>query len=89
MRGIFIENNDIKLTICIFAFVIGIIVLFCCIALGQFNIDCIMWQNGGTMDTNQYNVYLEQSISQYRNFGSILALLGGIGILFDKSVRKD
>ncbi|WP_255616327.1 MULTISPECIES: hypothetical protein [unclassified Clostridioides] len=41
------------------------------------------------MDTNQYNVYLEQPISQYRNFGSILALLGGIGILFDKSVRKD
>ncbi|MBY2478931.1 hypothetical protein KWV16_18855 [Clostridioides difficile] len=82
------ENKDIKLTICIFPFVIGIIVLFCCIGLGQFNIECIMRQNGGTMDTNQYNIYLEQSILQYRNFGSILALLGVIGILFDKSVRK-
>ncbi|WP_279386130.1 hypothetical protein [Clostridioides difficile] len=40
------------------------------------------------MDTDQYNIYLDQSISQYRNFGSILALLGGIGILFDKYIRK-
>ncbi|AXU79879.1 TPA: hypothetical protein ACHTFF_000605 [Clostridioides difficile] len=88
MRGVFIENKDIKLTICIFAFVIGIIVLFCCIGLGQFNMDCIIKQNGGSIATEQYNIYLEQSISQYRNFGSILALLGGIGILFDKSVRK-
>ncbi|MCC0634177.1 MULTISPECIES: hypothetical protein [unclassified Clostridioides] len=82
------ENKNLKLTICIFAFVIGIIVLFCCIGLGQFSVERIMQQNGGTMDTNQYNIYLEQSISQYRNFGSILALLGGIGILFDKSARK-
>lgn len=35
-----------------------------------------------------YNIYLEQSISQYRNLDSILALLGGIGILFDKNIRK-
>ncbi|MDB0519970.1 hypothetical protein C4R87_19305 [Clostridioides difficile] len=88
MRGVFMENKNLKLTICIFAFVIGIIVLFCCIGLGQFSAECIIQQNGGTMDSNQYNIYLEQSISQYRNFGSILALLGGIGILFDKSVRK-
>ncbi|HFG9203007.1 TPA: hypothetical protein ACJHF0_003726 [Clostridioides difficile] len=50
--------------------------------------DCIIKQNGGSIATEQYNIYLEQSISQYRNFGSILVLLGGIGILFDKSVRK-
>lgn len=47
MRGVFIENKDIKLTICIFAFVIGIIVLFCCIGLGQFNMDCIIKQMVG------------------------------------------
>lgn len=82
------ENKNFKLTICIFAFVIGIVVLFCCIGLGEFSAENIIKQNGGTMDTSQYNIYLDQSISQYRNLGSILALLGGIGILFDKDIRK-
>ncbi|MCV2271505.1 hypothetical protein OCS97_010575 [Clostridioides difficile] len=82
------ENKDFKLTICIFAFVIGVVVLFCCIGLGEFSAEHIIQQNVGIMDTDQYNIYLDQSISQYRNFGSILALLGGIGILFDKYIRK-
>ncbi|WP_227857784.1 MULTISPECIES: hypothetical protein [unclassified Clostridioides] len=62
--------------------------MFCCTGLGEFSAEHIIQQNGGTMDTNQYNIYLDQSISQYKNFGSILALLGGIGILFDENIRK-
>ncbi|EQF23471.1 hypothetical protein QEW_3488 [Clostridioides difficile CD160] len=81
------EKKTLK-TICIFAFVIGMIVLFCCIGLGQISADYLINQNGVIVDASKYDIYLEQSISQYRNIGSILALLGGIGILFDKSVRK-
>lgn len=53
------ENKDFKLTICIFAFVIGVVVLFCCIGLGEFSAEHIIQQNGGIMDTDQYNIYLD------------------------------
>jgi len=33
------------------------------------------------MDTNTYLVYLEQSITKYRFIGSILSILGGLGVL--------
>ncbi len=67
MRGVFIENKDIKLTICIFAFVIGIIVLFCCIGLGQFNMDCIIKQNGGSIATEQKYKYIKRRIKTNNN----------------------
>ncbi|MDI6350042.1 hypothetical protein QJK86_14735 [Clostridioides difficile] len=35
------ENKDFKLTICIFAFVIGVVVLFCCIGLGEFSAELL------------------------------------------------
>jgi len=40
-----------------------------------------MKASGGSMDTNKYLIYLEQSIINYRFLGSILSILGGLGVL--------
>ena len=62
-------------------FVIGFIILMSSINLGDHEMSNIMKAHGGSMDTNKYLIYLEQSIIKYRALGSILSLLGGIGIL--------
>jgi len=62
-------------------FVIGFIILMSSINLGDHEMSNIMKAHGGNMDTNKYLIYLEQSIIKYRALGSILSLLGGIGIL--------
>lgn len=62
-------------------FVIGIIILMSSINLGDHEMSNIMRAHGGSMDTNTYLIYLEQSIIKYRIMGSILSLLGGLGIL--------
>lgn len=40
-----------------------------------------IWENGGSMETNQYNLIVEESIRNYRITGVILTTLGGCGML--------
>jgi hypothetical protein len=51
------------------------------ITLGDTEVSNIMRSHGGSMDTNTYLIYLEQSITKYRLVGSILSILGGLGVL--------
>jgi hypothetical protein len=62
-------------------FIVGIITLMKSINLGNDEVSNIMNAQGGSMDTSTYLIYLEQSITKYRFIGSILAILGGLGIL--------
>jgi hypothetical protein len=62
-------------------FIVGIIILMNSIKLGDNEVSSIMKANGGSMDTNTYLIYLEQSITKYRFLGSILSVLGGLGVL--------
>jgi hypothetical protein len=62
-------------------FVIGIAILLGSIKLGSINMSGIMRINGGSMDTNVYLIYLEQSIIKFRFLGSILSLIGGLGVI--------
>ncbi|MDF2886950.1 MAG: hypothetical protein K0R23_1335 [Lacrimispora sp.] len=62
-------------------FVIGIVILLSSIKLGTIDMSMIMRFNGDIMDTNAYLIYLEQSITKFRFIGSILSLLGGLGVI--------
>ncbi|OPJ59599.1 hypothetical protein [Clostridium chromiireducens] len=62
-------------------FVIGLVILTYSINLGDYEVANIIQSNGGSIDTNTYMIYLEQSITKYRFLGSILSMLGGLGIL--------
>jgi hypothetical protein len=64
-------------------FAVGLIILMDSISLGKSEVSKIMRLNGGSMDTNTYLIYLEQSITKYRFVGAILSILGGLGVLIN------
>lgn len=75
------RKSNIILIVFGIIFVVGIIILMKSINLGNDEVSNIMNAQGGSMDTNTYLIYLEQSITKYRFIGSILSILGGLGIL--------
>ncbi|MFW2488759.1 hypothetical protein ACN077_09310 [Clostridium chromiireducens] len=62
-------------------FITGIVILMFSVKLGEDEVASIIQSNGGGIDTNAYLIYLQQSITKYIFLGSILSLLGGLGIL--------
>jgi hypothetical protein len=69
-------------------FVIGLIILMRSINLAANEMSNIMKAHGGSMDTNKYIIYLEQSIIKYRIMGSILSIFGGLGVLINTSIKS-
>lgn len=61
--------------------VTGLVILMYSVNLGDYEVANIIQSNGGSIDTNAYLIFLEQSITKYRFLGSILSMLGGLGIL--------
>lgn len=69
-------------------FVTGIVILMYSISLGDYEVANIIQSNGCSIDTNAYMIYLEQSITKYRFLGSILSMLGGLGILKSIDIKS-
>lgn len=82
------KTTNIKTIIFGVIFVIGIIILMNSVGYGSHEMSNIMKANGGSMDTNTYLIYLEQSIIKYRFVGSILSILGGIGVLITTNIKS-
>lgn len=57
------------------------------INLADIEMSNIMKAHGGSMDTNKYIIYLEQSVIKYRVMGSILSIFGGLGVLINTSIK--
>lgn len=89
MRGKtkFMNKNNRILIIFGVIFVIGMIILMNSINLGDNELMSIMSAHGGSMDTNNYLIYLEQSIRKYKLIGLIVSILGVFGIL--KSIKTE
>ncbi|MDD4239224.1 MAG: hypothetical protein PHT62_11830 [Desulfotomaculaceae bacterium] len=69
-------------------FVLGLIILINSVNLGSHETTNIIKANGGSMDTNKYLIYLEQSIIKFRFAGSILSMLGGLGVLISTNIKS-
>ena len=82
------QKSNLKLIISAAVFVIGLIILMDSIDLAGHEMFNIMKANGGSMDTNKYLIYLEQSIIKYRFMGSILSILGGLGVLTTTNIKS-
>jgi hypothetical protein len=86
------NNKDSKVSgkLLIFGavFIIGIIILVSSISLADIEISNIMEAHGGSIDTNKYIIYLEQSVIKYRVLGAILSILGGLGVLINSSIKS-
>lgn len=68
--------------------VIGLLILLNSVSLGESAVSRIINSHGGSMDTGTYQIYLEQSIIKYRFIGSILALLGGLGLIKELALNQ-
>ena len=65
--------------ICPITFIIGIILTLYCTQLGNDHVSTIMRENGGSMDTNKYIIYLQESIRTYRELGIALVVVSALG----------
>ncbi|KMT21804.1 hypothetical protein [Clostridium cylindrosporum] len=74
------EKSRLKFKIFIGIFIVGVIILLMSVGLGESEMSNVMVNTGG-METNVYLIYLEQLITKYRFLGTILSILGGLGIL--------
>jgi hypothetical protein len=74
-------KKNLKLALYAIVFIAGLVILYFNIKLGHNEVSGIMKANGGSMDTDTYLIYLEQSIIQFRFIGLVLSLLGGLGVI--------
>lgn len=82
------EKSYLKTIIFSVFFVIGMIILINSITLGNHDVSGTMKAHGGSMDTNTYLIYLEQCIIKYRFIGSILSVLGGLGLILNSNTKS-
>jgi len=61
------------------AFAAGLILIFCAPSAGQSAGDRAMRQNGGIIDTAQYERVIDGTTATFRLAGAILSLVGGGG----------
>ena len=87
MFGTFFTVKNLKLKIWGGIFVIGMIILLNSLNFGNYEISILFNSNVNYLDPNQYSIYLEQSITKFRNIGSILSILGGFGLLITTNFK--
>lgn len=62
-------------------FVVGLILIFSSLLIGQNAGDQAISDAGGSMDTNRYNRIIDTTTENYRTGGLVLSLVGGFGVL--------
>jgi hypothetical protein len=89
-KGWLFMNIKVMQIIFPITFVIGIVVILSCIDLGSNHAHNILMEHGGSMDTSDYMLYLQESIRTYRELGIALLITSALGEivilnkLFDK-----
>jgi hypothetical protein len=68
-------------------FVIGLAVLLRSVPWGMDAANAFLRAQGGGMDTNQFVIVVQESISVYRWIGGILAAIGGLGFVRSIELR--
>jgi hypothetical protein len=69
------------MVISLILFVLGSFLVFNSVAWGHEAANSYLRSQGGGMDGAQFMIVVQESISTYRWFGSILSLIGGIGFV--------
>ena len=63
------------------AFVIGLVLIFAAPSLGRNAASVAIRENGGSMDTSQYERIIDHTTVSYQAGGFAIALVGGFGML--------
>ncbi len=62
-------------------FVIGLVLIFAAPSLGRNAASVAIRENGGSMDTSQYERIIDHTTTSYLTGGFAIALVGGFGLL--------
>ena len=62
-------------------FITGLVLIFSAPSIGQNAGSAAIRNNGGTIDTNQYERIISSTITSYQMGGLVLSLTGGFGLL--------
>jgi len=62
-------------------FVIGLFIIFSSVGWGSEAANAYLSSRGGSMDTTQFTMILQEYINTYRWIGSILSVISGLGFV--------
>ena len=62
-------------------FLIGLVLIFTAPSLGRNAASVALQENGGSMDTSQYERIIDHTTVSYQAGGFAIALVGGFGLL--------
>ena len=68
-------------------FTFGLFVIFRSVGWGNQAANAYLISQGGDMDTTQFVIFLQEYIHTYQWIGSILSLIGGLGVMKEFDVR--
>lgn len=63
------------------AFIIGLVLIFAAPSIGRNAGSAAIQENGGSMDTSQYERIIDHTTVSYQAGGFAIALVGGFGML--------
>ena len=70
------------------SFVIGLVILFRSVNWGMDTANAYLQSHGGSMDTGQFVILLQEYIHTYQWIGGILAVIGGLGVVQSMELRS-
>jgi hypothetical protein len=77
----FIVIRSSFVVILLVLFVVGLFILFRSVGWGTEAANDYLRSQGGGMDTTQFTIILQEYITTYRWIGSILSIIGGLGLV--------
>ena len=80
-------NRSLFMVISLVLFVVGLFVMVRSIPWGTQAANAYLSAQGGGMDTAQFVVFLQEYIDLYRWMGTILAAVGGLGVVRGVELR--
>jgi hypothetical protein len=74
-------NRSLFIVISLVLFVVGLALVLSSLSLGREAVSGIIRAQGGSMDTGQYQIFLQEYIQTYRWIGILLSAIGGFGFV--------
>lgn len=75
------------LVLSLILFAVGLFLVFRSVNLGSEAANAYLVSLGGGMDTAQFTIILQEYIQAYRWIGSIMSIIGGLGLVKGLEVR--
>jgi hypothetical protein len=80
-------SRRLFMVISLVIFFIGLFIVFSSVSWGYNAANAYLRSQGGSMDSTQFAIILQENINMYRWIGSILSVISGLGLVKVIEVR--